>query len=73
MIPNKDHVLFASEIALLSPSAARIKSRGESGQPYLKPLSKRKKGEVDPFISTDKDIIVIKHIIHLTKFTERPI
>jgi hypothetical protein len=72
LIPEKDPVRFSSESALLSPSATRRKSSGESGQPCLKPLSERKKGEVDPFISTEKETVVIQHIIHLTKETENP-
>jgi hypothetical protein len=44
----------ASEIRWLSDSTTKRKSKGESGQPFLSPLSSLKKGEVEPFMRREK-------------------
>ena len=53
--PSNNPLLFASRIALLNPSATSRKSRGDSGQPCLIPLSAWKKGEAAPFMRTAKE------------------
>jgi hypothetical protein len=40
----------------LRTSATKRKSKGESGHPYLKPLSTLENGEVDPLISMEKEV-----------------
>lgn len=72
LIPRKDPVCFSAESALLRPSTTRRKSRGESGQPCLIPLSDLKKGEAEPFMSIEKETVVMQCIIHLMKGTGKP-
>ena len=55
---EKEPNLFASEIALLSPSTTKRKNRDDNKHPYLKPLSEGKKDEAGPLISTTKETIV---------------
>ena len=70
--PSNNPLPFASRIALLNPSATRRKSKGDSGQPYLRPLSAWKKGEADPFIRTAKEAIVMHSKIHFMKGYLKP-
>jgi hypothetical protein len=69
---GKDHVCFSATSSLLRPSTSRRKSRGESGKPFIKPLSDLKKGEAEPFMSTEKETVLMEHIIHLMKGTGKP-
>ena len=53
--PSNSPLLFASRMALLNPSATSRKSRGDSGEPCLRPLSAWKIGEANPFMRTAKE------------------
>jgi hypothetical protein len=48
------------------------KSKGERGQPCLRPLSEWKKGEAKPLIRTTKESVVRKIMIHLMNGTANP-
>lgn len=54
------------------PSMTKIKRRGESGQPCLKPLPLRKKEEGSPFTKTEKFAVVTPHMIHLMESRLKP-
>jgi len=69
LMPGKEPERFFAARALLRPSTTRRKSSGERGHPCLKPLSGLKKVVAEPFMSTEKDTIVMQHIIHLIKGT----
>ena len=70
--PSNNPLLFASRMALLKPSATSKKSRGDRGQPCLNPCSTWKKGEVAPFMSTAKEVIVMHAKIHFMKGWLKP-
>ena len=72
LIMGKDPVCFSSASALLRPSATRRNNIGESGKPCLKTLSDLKKGEAEPFMITERETIVMEHIIHLMKGIGKP-
>jgi hypothetical protein len=72
LIPGKEPNLFAFEIALLSPSATRRKSRGDNGHPCLKPLSEGKKEQAEPLIRTTKEVVVRQFMAQLMKGTTKP-
>ena len=57
--PLNKPLLFASRIALLNPSTTNRKSRGDSGNPCLRPILAWKKGESSPFIRTKKEVVVM--------------
>jgi hypothetical protein len=59
LIPGKDLERFSIASALIRPSATGRKSRGEIGQPFLKPLYDLKKGDVEPFMSIEKETVVM--------------
>ena len=65
--PSNKPLLFASRIALLNPSATSMKSRGDSGQPCLRPLSAWKNGDAAPFIRAAKEAVVMRAKIHFMK------
>ena len=65
--PSNSPLLFASRMALLNPSATSRKSRGDSGQPCLRPLPGWKNGEAAPFMRTAKEAVVIHAQIHFMK------
>ena len=64
---SNNPLTFASRIALLNPSTTSRKSRGDSGQPCLRPLSSWKKGEASPFMRTAKEAVVMQEKIHFMK------
>jgi len=72
LIPGKEPDHFSAVRDLLRPLATRRKSSGEREHPCLKPILGLKNFVVEPFISTEKDTVVMQHIIHLIKGTVKP-
>ena len=66
-IPLIHLCLQFSLMVRLRPSMMRRNSNGESGHPFLSPLSAWKNGEAKPLISTLKDTFMIQQRIHLMK------
>ena len=71
LIPGKEPNIFASEIALLSPSTTKRKSRDDNGHPCIKPIFEVKKEEVEPLISTTNEVVVRQFMAQFMKGTEK--
>jgi hypothetical protein len=72
LIPGKEPNHISATRAMLSPLEMRRKSSGESGHPFLKPLSSQKKDVAKPFMSIENETVVMQHIIHLIKGIVKP-